>query len=98
MQMMTEGLKLAAGNALRSILKSWTSTNWRGLLAGVLITVLVQSSGALTLASVGFVNAGLMALSQAVRVLVGPHRGTPTTGWLLALVGIQVRVGLLAPP
>ena len=98
MQMMTEGLKLAAGNALRSILKSWTSTNWRGLLAGVLITVLVQSSGAVTVASVGFVNAGLMTLSQAVWVMFGANVGTTTTGWLVALVGIKVDVGVLALP
>lgn len=98
MQMMTEGLKLAAGNALRSILKSWTSTNWRGLLAGMLITVLVQSSGAVIVASVGFVNAGLLTLSQAVWVVLGANVGTTTTGWLVALVGVKVDVGVLALP
>lgn len=98
MQMMTEGLKLAAGNALRSILKSWTGTNLRGLLAGVLITALVQSSSAVTVASVGFVNAGLLTLSQAVWVIFGANVGTTTTGWLVALVGIKVDVGVLALP
>lgn len=98
MQMMTDGLKVAAGNALRSILKSWTSTNWRGLLAGVLITALVQSSSAVTVASVGFVNAGLLTLSQAVWVLFGANVGATTTAWLVALVGIKVDIGMLALP
>ncbi|HEX6994723.1 MAG TPA: Na/Pi symporter [Gammaproteobacteria bacterium] len=98
MQMMTDGLKVAAGNALHSILRSWTSTAWRGLCAGVLITALVQSSSAVTVASVGFVNAGLLTLSQAVWVVLGANVGTTTTGWLVALVGIKVDVGVLALP
>ena len=98
MQMLTDGLKVAAGNALRSILKSWTSTNLRGLLAGVLITALVQSSSAVTVASVGFVNAGLLTLSQAVWVLFGANVGSTTTAWLVALVGIKVDVVTLALP
>ncbi len=98
MQMLTDGLKVAAGNALRSILKSWTSTNWRGLFAGVLITALVQSSSAVTVASVGFVNAGLLTLSQAVWVLFGANVGATTTAWLVALVGIKVDVVMLALP
>ena len=62
MQLMTEGLKIAAGNTLRVILERSTSTPLRGILSGALITSLVQSSGAVTVATIGFVNAGLMDL------------------------------------
>jgi phosphate:Na+ symporter len=98
MQMMTEGLKLAAGNALRSILRSWTSTKIRGLSSGSLITALVQSSGAVTVATLGFVNAGLLTLTQAVWVVFGANIGTTTTGWLVASVGIKFDVGVVALP
>lgn len=98
MRMMTDGLKLAAGNALKAILRSWTRTNLRGLLAGVLITAIVQSSSAITVATVGFVNAGLMTLPQAVWVIFGTNIGTTMTGWLVALVGVKIDVGALALP
>jgi phosphate:Na+ symporter len=98
MWMMTEGLKLAAGPALRSILQSWTNSRVRGLLAGILVTAAVQSSSAVTVATVGFVNAGLLDLGRAVWVVFGTNVGTTMTGWLVALVGIKVDVGFLALP
>lgn len=98
MRMMTDGLKLSAGNALRSILQSWTRTNARGLLAGILITAIVQSSSAVTVATVGFVNAELLALAQAVWVVFGANVGMTMTGWLVALVGVKADVGALALP
>lgn len=98
MSMMTEGLKLSAGNALRAILQRWTSSSLRGLLAGILITGIVQSSSAVTVATVGFVNAGLLTLSQAVWVIFGTNIGTTMTGWLVALVGIKINVNALALP
>jgi len=98
MWLMTEGLKLAAGNALRSILQTWTGSPARGLGAGILITAIVQSSSAVTVATVGFVNAGLLTLSQAIWVVIGTNVGTTGTGWLVALVGVKVNVGLLALP
>jgi phosphate:Na+ symporter len=98
MWMMTEGLKLAAGNALRSILHSWTRSPLRGLLAGMLITAVVQSSSAVTVATIGFVNAGLLTLTQAVWVIFGTNVGTTMTGWLVALVGVKVEIGALALP
>ena len=98
MRMMTDGLKLAAGNALKSILESWTRTSLRGLLAGALITAVVQSSSAVTVATVGFVNAGLLTLAQAIWVIFGTNVGTTMTGWLVALVGVKVDVGALALP
>lgn len=64
MRLMTDGLKLAAGNALRDILAHWTATPMRGIAAGVLITAAVQSSGAVIFATLGFVNAGLLTLDR----------------------------------
>ena len=98
MMLMTDGLKLAAGRALRHILAQWTRTPLRGLLSGILITALVQASGAVTVASIGFVNAGLLDLLQTVYVIFGSNIGTTMTGWLVAVVGFQVDVQALALP
>lgn len=98
MRMLTDGLKLSAGNALRSILRSWTRTNVRGLFSGILITAIVQSSSAVIVAIVGFVNAELLTLAQAVWVVFGANIGTTMTGWLVALIGVKVDVGALALP
>lgn len=98
MSMMTEGLKVAAGDALKTILDRWTRTALRGFAAGVLITAIVQSSSAVTVATVGFVNAGLMSLSQAIWVIVGTNVGTTMTGWLVALIGIKFDVAAAALP
>ncbi len=98
MKLMTDGLKLAAGPALRHILGQWTRTPMRGLFSGVLITSLVQSSSAVTVATIGFVNAGLLTLAQSVGVIYGSNIGTTMTGWLVALVGFKVDVKALALP
>lgn len=98
MRMMTDGLKLAAGPALRHILGQWTSTPLRGILAGVLITSMVQSSSAVTVAAIGFVNAGLLSLVQSVGVIYGANVGTTTTSWLVAMVGFKIDVQALALP
>lgn len=98
MRMMTDGLKLAAGPALRHILGQWTRTPFRGIFAGVLITSLVQSSSAVTVATIGFVNAGLLSLVQSVGVIYGANVGTTTTSWLVALVGFKINVQALALP
>lgn len=98
MRMMTDGLKLAAGPALRHILGQWTSTPMRGIFAGVLITSMVQSSSAVTVATIGFVNAGLLSLVQSVGVIYGANVGTTTTSWLVAMVGFKIDVRALALP
>jgi len=98
MALMTEGLKLAAGAALERILASSTRTRMRGLAAGVLVTALVQSSSAVTIATIGFVNAGLLSLAQALWVLFGANVGTTMTGWLVALVGLAFKIEALALP
>ncbi len=98
MRLMTEGLRIAAGRALRRILARWTATRMRALLSGILITSLVQSSSAVTVAVIGFANAGLLTLGQSVAVIYGSNVGTTVTGWLVALVGIHVNVKATALP
>jgi phosphate:Na+ symporter len=98
MRLMTDGLKLAAGEALRRILERSTNTPLRGVFSGALITSLVQSSSAVTVATIGFVNAGLMGLKPAIRVVYGSNVGTTATAWLVALVGLSISVKAFALP
>lgn len=98
MQLMTDGLKLSAGKSLKSILKSSTRTPLRGILSGALITSLVQSSSAITVATIGFVNAGLLSLKQAIRVAYGSNLGTTMTGWLVAVIGFGLHIQTFALP
>ena len=98
MHLMTEGLKLAAGKTLQAILRSWTNTPVRGIFSGALITAVVQSSSAVTVAIIGFVNAGIMSLFQAVGVIYGSNIGTTMTAWLVALVGFGINIKAIALP
>lgn len=98
MWLMTDGLKLAAGPALERILARSTGTRLRGLFSGMLITAVVQSSSAVTVATIGFVNAGLLTLGQALWVLFGSNVGTTMTGWLVALAGLNFKIEALALP
>lgn len=98
MRLMTDGLTQAAGPALKSGLELATRSRLRGFLVGVLITAIVQSSSAVTVAAIGFANAGLMTLSQSVWVIFGTNVGTTMTGWLVALVGVKIDIGALALP
>lgn len=98
MTMLTDGLKLAAGAALERILAAATRTRLHGLASGVLVTMLVQSSSAVTVATIGFVNAGLLALGPSLWVLFGANVGTTATGWIVALVGLKFDIAALALP
>lgn len=98
MRLMTDGLKLAAGESLKRILATGTGTPLRGLLAGGLMTALVQSSSAVTIATIGFVNAGMLDLGRAVTVVIGSNVGTTMTSWIVALLGVKVQVGVFAAP
>lgn len=98
MWLMTDGLKLAAGDALRSILHNWTKTPSRGLITGFSITALVQSSSAITVATIGFANAGLISFKQAVWVIFGSNVGTTMTGWIVALIGFKINLEAYALP
>lgn len=98
MSMMTDGLKLAAGPALERILGGATRTRWHALGSGVMVTALVQSSSAVTVAAIGFVNAGLLSLGPALWVLFGANVGTTMTGWIIALIGLKFKIEALALP
>ena len=92
MQMMSNGLEAAAGNRMKKILERLTSNRFLGVLVGAGITAVIQSSSATTVMVVGFVNSGMMTLSQAVWIIMGANIGTTITGQLIAL-----DVGALAP-
>ncbi len=96
--LMTDGLKLAAGDALKSILQNWTKSPVNGLVTGFSITALVQSSSAITVATIGFANAGLINLQQAVWVIFGSNVGTTMTGWIVALIGFKINLEAYALP
>jgi len=96
--MITDGLAQAAGHALRDMLGKWTRTPARGVLTGLTITAIVQSSSAVTVATIGFVNAGLIGLYQALGVVYGSNIGTTMTGWLVAAIGFQLKVDTFAMP
>lgn len=92
MQMMSSGLEAAAGNRMKRILERLTSNRFLGVAVGAGITAVIQSSSATTVMVVGFVNSGMMTLSQAVWIIMGANIGTTITGQLIAL-----DVGALAP-
>lgn len=98
MGLMTDGLRIAAGNKLRDILALWTHTRWRGLFSGILITGIVQSSSAVTVATIGFANAGMLSLKRAMWVIFGSNVGTTMTAWIVALVGFRLNIESLALP
>ncbi len=96
--MMTDGLKLAAGPSLKGLLSNWSNTPLRGVFTGCLMTAIVQSSSAVTVASLGFVNAGLISMYQAFGIIYGANIGTTMTGWLVALVGFKINIQAVAWP
>ncbi len=98
MGLMTDGLKIAAGNKLRDILALWTHTRLRGLFSGILITGIVQSSSAVTVATIGFANAGMLSLKRAMWVIFGSNVGTTMTAWIVALIGFRLHMESLALP
>lgn len=98
MGMMTDGLKTFAGSGLKRLLSQWTDTPLRGLASGMLVTGVVQSSSAVTVATIGFVNAGMLTLTQAIAVVFGANVGTTITSWLVALVGSGFKISALALP
>lgn len=85
MDLMSEGLELVAGKRLHNIIEKLTSSTIKGILVGLVVTAVIQSSSATTVMAVGFVNSGLMTLQQAVGVIMGANIGTTVTGQLVAL-------------
>ena len=86
MQIMAQGLENAAGSRMKTLLEALTRNKLMGVLLGALITAVIQSSSATTVMVVGFVNAGIMNLSQAMGVIMGANIGMTVTGWLVSSV------------
>ena len=85
MEMMSNGLELVAGDRLRVVIEKMTSNFFKSILVGIFVTAIIQSSSATTVMVVGFVNAGLMSIYQAVGIIMGANIGTTITGQLVAL-------------
>ena len=98
MKTMSEGLEKFAGDRLRSILAAMTKNRLMGVLTGILITALIQSSSATTVMVVSFVNAGLMTLVQSIGVIMGANIGTTVTAWIISAVGFKVNIAAFAIP
>lgn len=98
MNLMSGGLQKAAGSKMRGFLTAMTSNPFKGVMTGVGITSVIQSSSATTVMTVGFVNAGLLTLSQAVGVIMGANIGTTVTAWLVSLLGFKADISLFAVP
>ncbi len=98
MNMMSSGLQKAAGNRLRGLLTAMTSSPFKGVMTGLGITSVIQSSSATTVMVVGFVNAALLTLDQAVGVIMGANIGTTVTAWLVSLLGFKADISIFAVP
>src|ERR1700753_2060675 len=98
MTVMTEGLKALAGSALRTVLGRAAATPLRGSFWGALVTLLVQSSSATTMTTIGLVSAGLLTFPQGLGLVFGANIGTTGTGWLVALIGVRVSLTAAALP
>ena len=98
MKIMSEGLQKVAGDRLRSILTAMTTNRVTGVLTGVLITALIQSSTATTVMVVSFVNAGLLTLAESISVIMGANIGTTVTAWIISIFGFKVDMAAFALP
>ncbi|MBO7160592.1 MAG: Na/Pi cotransporter family protein [Paludibacteraceae bacterium] len=98
MNLMSSGLQKASGNKLRSFLSAMTSNPFKGVLTGLGITSIIQSSSATTVMVVSFVNAGLLTLAQAISVIMGANIGTTVTAWLVSWLGFKADISILAIP
>lgn len=98
MKIMSEGLEKFAGDKLRNILSAMTKNRFMGVLTGILVTALIQSSSATTVMVVSFVNAGLMTLAQSIGVIMGANIGTTVTAWIISAIGFKVNISAFSIP
>lgn len=98
MILLTDGLKALGGDALRRTLERFTGGRFSAVASGAAVTALVQSSSATTLTTIGFVSAGLLTFPAAVGVIFGANLGTSSTGWIVSLLGLKLRIGAAALP
>lgn len=96
MKMLSDGLQKSAGSKLRSFLRLMTSNRLMAVITGVLITIIIQSSSATTVMVVSFVNANLLALTEAIGVILGANIGTTVTGWIVAILGFKMDITVLS--
>src|SRR5271165_1832373 len=98
MTVMTEGLKALAGSSLRTVLGKAAATPLSGAFWGAVVTLIVQSSSAVTMTTIGLVSAGLLTFPQGLGLVFGANVGTTGTGWLVALIGVRVSLSTYALP
>lgn len=98
MTLMTDGLKTVAGDSLRHALQRFTKGPITGTITGAIVTAIVQSSSATTLATIGFVSAGLLPFVNAIGLIFGANIGTTTTGWMVSLLGLKFSISSFALP
>lgn len=98
MNLMSSGLQKASGDKLRGFLTAMTSNPFKGVMTGLGITSIIQSSSATTVMVVSFVNAGLLTLAQAIGVIMGANIGTTVTAWLVSWLGFKADISILAVP
>ncbi len=98
MNLMSAGLQKVAGDRMRHFLGAMTSNRFKSVTTGLTITSIIQSSSATTVMVVGFVNAGLLALNQAIGVIMGANIGTTVTAWMISLLGFKADISILAVP
>ncbi|WP_332651474.1 Na/Pi cotransporter family protein [Lysinibacillus sp. 54212] len=98
MTMLTNGLKEIAGDALKRWLNTFTKGTVSSIISGALLTVLVQSSTATTLLTIGFVSAGLLTFIQSIGVIIGANIGSTSTGWIISLIGFKISLQTMSLP
>ena len=98
MTMLTGGLKDIAGDALRSWLNTFTKGRFSAITTGAVMTMLVQSSTATTLLTIGFVSAGLLTFIQSIGVIIGANIGSTSTGWIISLIGFKISLQAMSLP
>lgn len=98
MKLMSEALQKAAGERMRRILSAMTSNRVKGVITGILITAIIQSSSATTVMVVSFVNAGLLNLVESIGVIMGANVGTTVTAWLISILGFKISMAEISLP
>ena len=98
MKLMSDGVQKSAGEKLQRTLAMMTGNRFIGLITGMVITMIIQSSGATTVMVVTFVNAGLLTLTQSVGVIFGANIGTTITAWIVSIFGFNFKISTFAIP
>lgn len=98
MKLMSEALQKVAGARMRYILSAMTSNRVKGVVTGILITAIIQSSSATTVMVVSFVNAGLLSLIESIGVIMGANVGTTVTAWLISILGFKISMAEISLP